>query len=402
MPAYSSINTTFVSRVAHITLTVPGIAPVVVTVTQDAAPVPDFYFTMANDVQTSDRTYEFDLYLKNANSATSFELASISAGIFLNNGIAGTGTLSVSIIPGSSQLVVGQQPTTVTLTDEVFDSYIRLSAMALPGAGYGTIIGTTGAGTKICRLRITNSVAFAQGRPNLSFAINYFLAPTKVYRYVSGTSTLLNSNVIDCYSNCTNPVLNWTSTTVNLSLYSEGLYAGGGTMNTSNDENGAHFGSSIADQITVELHSSSNYSTIIQTINNVDLFTSGIATFTIPSSLNGNYYITVKQRNSITTVSANPVSFNDNVVYYNFSTGSDKAFANNEIMMIDGFYAIFSGDTNLDDIVDSSDMMGIDNLSTASASGYLPEDVNGDGLVDSSDMGIVDNNSTNSISAATP
>jgi hypothetical protein len=46
---------------------------------------------------------------------------------------------------------------------------------------------------------------------------------------------------------------------------------------------------------------------------------------------------------------------------------------------------------NQDGLVDSSDMITVDNESAAFTTGYLPEDINGDGLIDSSDMIYLDN-----------
>ena len=54
---------------------------------------------------------------------------------------------------------------------------------------------------------------------------------------------------------------------------------------------------------------------------------------------------------------------------------------------------MYSGDVNLDGIVDISDMVIIDNDSFTFLTGYRASDVNGDHIVDISDMVIVDNSS---------
>jgi hypothetical protein len=192
--------------------------------------------------------------------------------------------------------------------------------------------------------------------------------------------------------------------TLNLTLFLEGLYVGNGLMHEAQDESGPHYGYGVADKITVELHSSSNYNTVVfSTPSSVSLSTVGIAkVYNIPASLSGSYYITIKHRNSIKTVSASPVAFSGPVVSYDFTSDATQAFGNNMHLMEPGKAAIWGGDVNQDDLVDSGDMLPVDNSSTAIVMGYVTEDANGDGLVDSGDMLIVDNNSTAIIMAMTP
>ncbi|PKP16416.1 MAG: hypothetical protein CVU06_14705, partial [Bacteroidetes bacterium HGW-Bacteroidetes-22] len=87
--------------------------------------------------------------------------------------------------------------------------------------------------------------------------------------------------------------------TLNLNALLEGLYQNNGIMNEAHDENGLHFGYGIADEITVELHNAAEYSLIEFSAANINLGTNGNAVVSIPPVLNGNYYITIKHRNSI-------------------------------------------------------------------------------------------------------
>jgi hypothetical protein len=166
------------------------------------------------------------------------------------------------------------------------------------------------------------------------------------------------------------------------------------------NENGDQWSGSVADHVTVELHNASNYSMTEYTASNVDLNTDGTISLTIPGSLGGSYYITIRHRNSIETTTSNPVSFSTPTVSYQFDASS-IAFGDN-MKLVNGNYCIYGGDVNQDGIVDSSDMIPIDNLSSNFATGYISEDANGDGLVDSGDMIIVDNNSSNFVGAMTP
>ena len=80
-------------------------------------------------------------------------------------------------------------------------------------------------------------------------------------------------------------------------------------MRQAMDDSGAHWPEGIADHISVELHNSSNYSSIEFAINDIELTTSGTASVTVPAAYSGLYYITIKHRNHIETTTALPVSF---------------------------------------------------------------------------------------------
>lgn len=489
LTANYSLNTNTVSRVANITVTVSGLTPVVVTVTQAAAVLPDFYYTIDNIVQTSYTTFEFDLLLVDNDASQPFELATVQAGILLDPGIYNGGTITASIVPGTSTLNASQQPTSVVYTQSA--NCLKLAAKAPPGAGGGTIISTNASNpTRICRLKISNTVWFttmSSPMPTFNFATTPY--PTKMSQYISGVNTALTLNTSNTYTAQTyffvNPPLtlsvspsnqtivaaagsttfNVTSTglwsassdqswcsvspsgafgngvitatctentstaprvanitvtlnslptqvvtvtqngipnkTLNLTLYLEGLYDGGGMMHPVMDESGVHWGATIADKLTIELHDAGNYSTIVYSASNVDLNTNGTASVTLPSAISGNYYLTIRHRNSIETVSGSPLSFAASTVTYNFDSAS-KAFGGNLKSMPSGYWVIFGGDVNQDGLVDSGDMIPVDNDATGFATGYLDTDLNGDGLVDSGDMILLDNNSAAFVSSVKP
>jgi PKD repeat protein len=188
---------------------------------------------------------------------------------------------------------------------------------------------------------------------------------------------------------------------LNLTALLEGLYAGGGAMNQANNELGPQFGPGTADLITVELHNAGNYGIVEYSDPNVMLSTSGFAILSIPAGLSGNYYITVKHRNSIETTSASPVSFAAPVVNVAFDQPAN-VFGNNLLMMIDGYFVIFGGDVNQDGVIDTADMTPVDNDASSYAAGYLSTDVNGDGVIDTADMTIVDNNAAGYVGSLTP
>jgi len=192
-----------------------------------------------------------------------------------------------------------------------------------------------------------------------------------------------------------------TKTIVLTSIFLEGLYNGTGTLRQANDGSGPHFAPGIADRITLELHDASIYNNPIAFSSTVDLKTNGTAIISLPDTYTGQYYITIRHRNSIATVSALPVSFNTCAIYYDFGDAS-QAYGNNLHFMESGRYALHGGDVDQNGIIDSGDMTSVDNGASSYATGYLPSDINGDGMVDSSDMTILDNNALAFIASITP
>jgi hypothetical protein len=185
-----------------------------------------------------------------------------------------------------------------------------------------------------------------------------------------------------------------------LVLFLEGLYTGNGMMNPASDENGPVWGVEIADHIIVELREALTPFNLIEDYE-VSLGTNGVAIVNQDAGLTGDYYIVIKHRNSLETWSSSPVSFEYPITSYNFSEGTGQAYGNN-MLLVDSHAVVYGGDVNQDDIVDSGDMIPVDNLSSAFTTGYLPEDANGDGLVDSGDMILIDNNSGNFITVQRP
>ena len=181
----------------------------------------------------------------------------------------------------------------------------------------------------------------------------------------------------------------------------EGLYNGSNTMRQAQDETGAHWPAGIADHITVELHDAANYSTIVYSAADVPLSTTGNAEITVPENFSGNYYITIKHRNSIETTSAAAVSFAGSTINQSFGNPAN-VYGGNLQLMIDGKYAIFVGDVNQDGVIDLSDKIPVDNDASNYLYGYLNTDINGDGGIDLSDKVIVDNNNANYIGTAHP
>lgn len=241
----------------------------------------------------------------------------------------------------------------------------------------------------------------------LNLNINYSTTGTDIetafnsYTWINGvtytsnnnTATYTISNAAGCDSVITLNLTIQTDIILHLKLFIEGLYTGGGLMSEAKTVGYVPmWGNGIADKINIELHDTANYNNIIYSASGIDLSTTGTANHSINSPVNSRYYLTIKHRNSIETVSATPVSFSGQDVSYDFSTSASKAFGDNMKFLSGGIFAIYSGEAMQDGVVDGSDMAAIDNSSSMMLSGYYPEDINGDGIVDGSDMAIVDNN----------
>jgi len=110
----------------------------------------------------------------------------------------------------------------------------------------------------------------------------------------------------------------------------------------------------------------------------------------------------VKHRNSVETVSANPVSFSGLNANYNFIENSGQAYNNNLKMLSPGIYGIYAGNVNADGQVDNLDINLIQSSASTFSLGYLLTDVNGDGVVDALDLIMTDNNAANFIMVRTP
>jgi hypothetical protein len=235
---------------------------------------------------------------------------------------------------------------------------------------------------------------FANGTITAEYSEN--TSPVSRFALVTITATGISPSIVTVLQEAA------PNKTLNLRLIVQGLYDSALIMHPAMDESGVHWGDSIADRITVQLHDSSNYSAIILEIPDIELHTDGTVSMTIPPFFSGNYYIVIRHRNSIETVSMLPVSFAGSTVFYDFTSSAAKAFGSNMIQMTNGKWALYSGDVNQDGIVDSEDLILVDNSAATYPSGYLAGDCNGDGLVDMSDMLIIETNSGLLISAITP
>jgi PKD repeat protein len=221
-PAYSytPVNNDVVTCILTSNVSCPAGNPATsnaVTMIVNSTSYPTYLCELRNDSICDPKVYEFDVYLLNTGSGA-FELASIQVGINISSAVRNGGTISVSPVPGSSELLPGQQPTSNKFSFDATKNCIRMVAMANPGVGNGSIISTTSPGTRVVRIRLTNTVNFGNYQPNHSwcFSIASCGYPTKVNAYYNGLATDITVQASHTTSNLTNPILNKTVTTFNV------------------------------------------------------------------------------------------------------------------------------------------------------------------------------------------
>ena len=190
------------------------------------AQVPTYQCELGNDSLLTSQMYEFDIYLKNTSSVT-FELANFQAGFIINPLIMNGGTLGVTIIPGSSQINSSQQPFDAMFSEQ--ENCLKIAPKSPPAFSTGSLIASSGSGTKICRIRVTNSVPFGQAKPNLIFNFTVFPYNTVVSAF--DRTTQMNVNITNAASHITsnlaNPLLNYPLFVYDLS--GSGAYCEGTT-----------------------------------------------------------------------------------------------------------------------------------------------------------------------------
>jgi hypothetical protein len=148
--------------------------------------------TLANGKQVSSKVFEIDIYMQS--TTTPFELATFSLGISFNNAIAGRGKLTPSWVSSSSQLT--NQAELPTALNTATAGIIKIAGKIPPGAGSGSIISNVSPGTKIGRLRLTNSQRFASGKSMNFTWLSTSPYSTTVNAYVGRVNTNITSGGI--------------------------------------------------------------------------------------------------------------------------------------------------------------------------------------------------------------
>jgi hypothetical protein len=197
-----------------------------------------------------------------------------------------------------------------------------------------------------------------------------------------------------------------SSKTIQVKLFLEGLYIGGGLMRETNDFDPINeifppkWNTGIADTVTVVLYDDT-YTNLMAKYPGVYLHTDGNLTIPgIAPSLSNSYYITIFHRNSVPVTTATPRPCADCLISYDFTTASSQAYEiaglglEPQKSLLDGYYGMYSGELNQDTDypIDGYDLSILLDDIVIGPYGYLVTDLNGDGSVDGFDLSIMIDN----------
>lgn len=349
------------------------------------AQVPTYSCEIRNEAFVSSSVFEFDVYITQTGS-TPLELAGFNTGIKINPSFINGGSVTPALVPGSSELISSQAP--VAISYDAPTNCIKIAPTKPPrdygsGVTSGSLISST-TGTKICRVQLTNSVDF--GADPINYTFNTDLTPyrTVVAAFLPGATPKVNAAITDANSH---------PKSANVTAFLQGLYIDGLGNRKTQDEIGDHFAGPVSDLVTIKLAESTSPFAIVHTAENINLYSNGKASFTLPSSLTGSYYVIVNHRNSLETWSADPVDFSGTSISYNFTDASTKAFGTDAMVEVaPGVFAFYVGDVTADGLIDGDDLAFMDPDIIVGNVGYLLSDLNGDGLVDGDDLAVSDSN----------
>jgi len=183
--------------------------------------------------------------------------------------------------------------------------------------------------------------------------------------------------------------------TYNVKLFIQGYYVGSGVMRAAVNP-GLY--PTLCDSVKIELHNAAApYSLVDYNLSTINV--NGNGQFLFPTTAIGqSFYLVVKHRNALETWSANPVSITSGGTY-DFSTGANKAYESNQVLVGPGVYAIYSGDIsngvsggNGDGLINSSDYNELQNSLGQFLSSYDYHDLTGDFQIESMDYSLMENN----------
>ena len=265
-----------------------------------------------------------------------------------------------------------------------------------------------------------NATGIIYSIPSVADATSYFWTIPSSASIVSGqgtTSIIVNFGntggdvTVVANNNCGSspasvlPVMIGGQLTLNLKLFIEGYYMGGGMMDNFGNGGclyvtGLSLNSVDADSIFVSLVDPVTLTEVDMTTSILHINGTANVIFSNTAIQGNSYYIKVKHRNAIETWSSIPVMMNLTATY-DFTTSPSQAYGNNQVETYDHLgWAFYSGDISMsvfgvgyqDGVIESQDYSDMENAVNIILLGYVPEDITGDGVVESLDYSIIENN----------
>ena len=175
---------------------------------------PTYEARLVNDALVAPNQYEFDIYVKRTGT-TAFETYGIQVALIMDDAVRNGGTLNGIYVVGTSGMVTAQIPNnpnnaaafTLVGTKRVF----KLAAKIPSGPGSGTVLSSSGNGTRLGRFRIQTTATNFLPQP-LNLAWNFDQATygyaTKIQAYVDDGAGPLPKDVTVPGSSL-NELLNW-------------------------------------------------------------------------------------------------------------------------------------------------------------------------------------------------
>ena len=208
---------------------------------------PTYRMEIRNDTLISDRVYEFDLFIK-CNSTVDLKLNQIQLGFIYNLGVINGGVI-LTPTTSQSELIATYSSGAWSVNSNATYAHIRKAFNTSPGlSGFSTLTYAEG-WKKLFRIRLENTVAFGQAKPNFNFLLTSITGFTKtsLTAYVGTTSTSITTSnpnpTITAWhinSNLNNPLFNVLPSKYNVS--GTGSYCSAGLPVTlSNSEIGVRY-----------------------------------------------------------------------------------------------------------------------------------------------------------------
>jgi hypothetical protein len=324
-----------------------------------------------NFYKPSSNSLSFEIRMRHTNHPTVFEFAGGQYFFDFNPAIANGGLLSYKYDGDTSDLPLNFRPRNPTISGD----QLRLAVNTFPGAGNGyTGMQTIHPGTLIVRMKLSTTAATLANVPLKLRWRDYTIANPnpKIFAYV-GASNFEITNA-DWHS-IDSTIMSSTQTIVKFGI--EGLML-----------NAKH---RLRDTVFVQFRNVVAPYSVVH--SGWQILDSATLTATVNSNIPpGNYYIVVRNKNSIETWSkpgGEPLGYGTN--FYDFTIAASQAYGGN-LVLRNGLYCIYTGNVNGDDIIDAEDMLIVDNAVFNFADGSSIANLNGDGIVDIEDMAIIDRN----------
>jgi hypothetical protein len=316
--------------------------------------------------------------------------------------------------------IVHRTITNMTSTDGYLLSYYNDNA-ANPASnctGDGQAWGTSGVGIHfnngtVCTDPL-NGCAVVGLRYITTKRTIYIDAPNGSSTTASNYDNKLNNSLSVSISSCQITSGSCSGPTLYGKLFLEGYYSGAGSNimnNVTTPPMGGllyHLGTSTnpddVDYVTLSaMNEYPPYALIESQIGILKRDGTIQATFSTAILSTGHYYIRITHRNALESWSASPVVFGSTSsnLRYDFTTAASKAYGNNQSNLLDGNWAIYSGDISdantgntgfQDGVMESQDYVDVENAVYFTYVGYIIEDLTGDGIVESGDYSLMENN----------